>query len=102
MAARSADVEELSVGQKCTKYLDFKASPAKFEASTYTTTFTKDNCRTIAVTNKRLGIQRRFMSLPIRQCRLNKNKNYRSISGYRVNSPPYFLSGSGCRVNKTR
>ena len=49
MAARSAEVEELSVGQKCTKYLDFEAYLAKFEASTCTK-FTKDDCRTIAVT----------------------------------------------------
>ena len=53
MAARSAEVEELSGGQKFTKYLYFEAYLAKFKASTYTK-FTKDDRRTIAVTNKRL------------------------------------------------
>ena len=43
-----------SVGEKFTKYIDFEAYLAKFEVSTYTK-FTKDDCRTIAVTNKRLG-----------------------------------------------
>ena len=54
MAARSAEVEELSVVQKVTKYFDFEGYLAKFKASTYTK-FTKQDCRTIAVTNKRLG-----------------------------------------------
>ena len=39
---RSAEVEELLVGQKFTKYLDFEAYLGKFEASTYTKV-TKDD-----------------------------------------------------------
>ena len=44
MAAGSAEVEELSVGQKCTKCLDFEAYLAKSETSTYKK-FAKDEIR---------------------------------------------------------
>jgi len=85
MSARNAEVEELLVSQKCTKYRDFEAYLAKFEASTYAK-FAKDDCWTIAVTDERLGTGQ----MPFRE-----DLNEWRFMSLRMNKTAFFRSGPG-------